>query len=372
MNPPDKKLATGFLVLLLVLSAIVRYRFPQYGVFYRGTLVVVFIVLMLLFVASYVVYKYRRKKDHERYRRGYQKDEHCLPIPPKYWKKPDPFLYDQFFLMAQGLEVTWDNPDIWIEQGGSVIVGDLTPNTEYDVVARIWNASFEAPAFNVMVKFYQRDYGAGAVPQFIGATNIPVVQVRGLPPSETRLKWRPPPTGGHYCILVRIVCPDDANPFNNEGQKNLTVRNASAGAALDFVFPIHNPFDRPISFRLRAAMYRLPGSPAAARTDTLATRDETRVRPGNGLNDITFRPLARQAEIKALETNGYGNFPLPGEWAANFSGTVVVPSGGAESVHLHLALPAGLAAGAYPVSMYAETAEGAQPYGGVTTIITVS
>ncbi len=223
-----------------------------------------------------------------------------------------------------------------------------------------------------MVKFYQRDYGAGAVPQFIGATNIPVVQVRGLPPTETRLKWKTPPTGGHYCILVRIVCPDDANPFNNEGQKNLTVRNAIAGTALDYVFPIHNPFDRPISFRLRAALYRLPVRHTEASTDTPLTRGDSKIAPVNYLNDITFRPLASQAATRALESNRYGNFPLPQEWAPNFPETVVVPSGGSESVHLHLALPAGLAAGAYPVSIYAETTEGGQPYGGVTTIFKVS
>src|SRR5688572_16425199 len=37
-------------------------------------------------------------------------------LPPSIHKRPDPLLYSQFFLMAQGLAVTWDNPDIWITE----------------------------------------------------------------------------------------------------------------------------------------------------------------------------------------------------------------------------------------------------------------
>ena len=36
----------------------------------------------------------------------------CLFIPPKIYRRPDPLIYDQYYLMAQGLAVTWDNPDI--------------------------------------------------------------------------------------------------------------------------------------------------------------------------------------------------------------------------------------------------------------------
>src|SRR2546422_1035106 len=44
-----------------------------------------------------------------------EKSRPCgLNIPPRLWKTPDPFLYSQYYLIRQGLDVTWDNPDIFL------------------------------------------------------------------------------------------------------------------------------------------------------------------------------------------------------------------------------------------------------------------
>ena len=71
-------------------------------------------------------------------------DQHCV-CPPAL-KKPDPFLYSQQYLISLGLPVTWDNPDIYIYEGNTLVdPHNLQANTNYTVVARIWNNS--PPAF---------------------------------------------------------------------------------------------------------------------------------------------------------------------------------------------------------------------------------
>lgn len=34
----------------------------------------------------------------------------CIKVSDPAFKRPDPMIYDQYYLMAQGLAVTWDNP----------------------------------------------------------------------------------------------------------------------------------------------------------------------------------------------------------------------------------------------------------------------
>jgi len=124
-------------------------------------------------------------------RSGRRRDYGCNQIPPWYWRRPDPYIYDQEYLSGLGMEVTWDNPDIWFELGGTTVRGNLLANTTYEIVVAIHNASVEASAFNTLVEFYSRDYGAGAVPQFIGVVDVPIVPVQGFPPKLARIteKW---------------------------------------------------------------------------------------------------------------------------------------------------------------------------------------
>src|SRR4051812_35748146 len=63
----------------------------------------------------------------------------CLQIDHPAFVRPDPFLYSQRYLKAQGLAVTYNNPDISLSKAG-VPVGshDLESATTYEVTARIW------------------------------------------------------------------------------------------------------------------------------------------------------------------------------------------------------------------------------------------
>src|SRR5438045_8332248 len=45
----------------------------------------------------------------------------CVKVSDRAFKRPDPMIYDQYYLMSQGLAVTWDNPDMHIELGGVTV-----------------------------------------------------------------------------------------------------------------------------------------------------------------------------------------------------------------------------------------------------------
>src|SRR6058998_834464 len=42
----------------------------------------------------------------------------CRSIPRHVYRRPDPMIYCQKYLLGQGLSVTWDNPDIQLELAG--------------------------------------------------------------------------------------------------------------------------------------------------------------------------------------------------------------------------------------------------------------
>ena len=71
-------------------------------------------------------------------------------LPSTIYKRPDPLIYSQYFLMARGFAVTWDNPDIWLTElpapdGTMVPVPShaLLPGHVYRIHARIYNGSLE-------------------------------------------------------------------------------------------------------------------------------------------------------------------------------------------------------------------------------------
>ena len=57
----------------------------------------------------------------------------CIQLPPDVYKRADPLIYSQYYLMAQGLAVTWDNPDIYIFDGVVLVTGPLRRDHEYRV-----------------------------------------------------------------------------------------------------------------------------------------------------------------------------------------------------------------------------------------------
>jgi hypothetical protein len=165
-------------------------------------------------------------------------------VPPWAYRQPDPMIYSQQYLQAQGLAVTWDNPDIHLElasnPGVTVDPHALQPDTQYLVVARVWNGSNTAPAPGMPVRVTYLDFGVGTTRRDVGMTKVdlPVKAASGCPAFAT-VPWRTPALPGHYCLQVELLWDDDANPANNMGQTNTDVKSLNSPHAA-FTFPVRN------------------------------------------------------------------------------------------------------------------------------------
>ena len=185
-------------------------------------------------------------------------------LPSTIYKRPDPLIYSQYFLMARGFAVTWDNPDIWLTElpapdGTMVPVGshELLPGHVYRIHARIYNGSLEAPAVGLPVIFSFLTFGIGIVPTLIGVAivDLPVKGASGHPKEAFR-DWLTPATPGHYCIQISLFWPDDAEPANNIGQENVDVKKFASPATFRFLLRNDAPTTR--RFRLEVDTYPPP------------------------------------------------------------------------------------------------------------------
>jgi hypothetical protein len=182
----------------------------------------------------------------------------CQSIPKSIYKRPDPLIYSQSYLISQGLAVTWDNPDIQLFRGGiAVSSSELLPDTEYEVRATIYNGSNEAPAVNMPVDFSFLTFGIGTTSTFIDRkyVDLPVKGAVGHPITAPAI-WKTPATPGHYCLQVNLIWGDDANPNNNLGQENTNVGLFQSPAV--FEFPIYNDTDGVEHVSLEIDTYILP------------------------------------------------------------------------------------------------------------------
>ena len=167
--------------------------------------------------------------------RGESKQPPCAACPPAL-KKPDPFLYSQQYLMSLGLPVTWDNPDIYIYEGGTLVdPHDLRAGTDYTVIARAWNNSPDVPVMDLGVRFSYLSFGAGTQSHLIADATTDLA-AKGFPgcPAFASVTWTTPATLGHYCLQVLLVPPDDINWTNNLGQRNTDVAQAASPAEFSF------------------------------------------------------------------------------------------------------------------------------------------
>ena len=240
----------------------------------------------------------------------------CIVVPPQIYKRADPMIYSQFYLMEQGLAVTWDNPDIQLFDGGLPVAPDLLKlDHDYEVVATIYNNSTDAPAVGLPVIFSFLSFGAGMVSNPIGTTKINL-PVKGAPghPAPAKMTWHTPATAGHYCLQVRLIWPDDANPKNNLGQENTNVGIATSPAT--FVFPVRNDDTIRKLIKMTADAYAIP--PPL----------DCRQRPSKKDSDRRFRDLVRRdvfvppTEAKADWTlararHGQAAFPIPAGWTVD-------------------------------------------------------
>lgn len=206
----------------------------------------------------------------------------CVPIREPAFVHPDPMIYSQYYLLQLGFAVTWDNPDIQLFKGGVPVPSELLErNTEYEIVARVWNNSTEAPIQSLPVRFFVMSFGIGMRQDLIGLTAINL-GVKGGPnhPAFAHMKWRTPDVDGHYCLQVFLDWLDDTNPFNNLGQENTNVGTVHSPAVFDF--NLRNDTANRQKYRLEADSYAIPDAPPCG--------DERRSNP-QGLHNRANYPI---------------------------------------------------------------------------------
>jgi hypothetical protein len=185
----------------------------------------------------------------------------CVTIDNPAFVRPDPLLYSQRYLLDRGLAVTWDNPDISLSKGGvPVSSGELEPATTYEVTARIWNNSLEAPVIAMPVHLSFLDFGVGTEPIPVASGTVDV-GVKGSPgqPGFVTIPWTTPATPGHFCLQVLLDPADDVDRSNNLGQENTNVVAAQSPAA--FAFTLRNGTPQARSYRFEIDAYEVPQRP---------------------------------------------------------------------------------------------------------------
>jgi hypothetical protein len=195
----------------------------------------------------------------------------CTPIDHPAFVRPDPLIYSQRFLKDQGLDATYDNPDIVLFRSGvQVSSAQLNPGTTYDVRVRIWNNSLEAPVVAMPVHLSYKDFGIGPVPIPIATTSADV-GVKGSPdqPGFVSIPWTTPMIPGHYCLQVLLDPADDIEPANNLGWEN--TRIVAAQSAATFTFTLRNETKGERTYRFEVDAYE-PPTPRPCSDDTLPTR----------------------------------------------------------------------------------------------------
>lgn len=238
----------------------------------------------------------------------------CVIVSPDVYKRADPLIYSQFYLMEQGLAVTWDNPDIQLyENGAPVPSASLKADTDYDVVATIYNNSTDAPAVGLPVEFFFRSFGIGAAITSVGTKTIDL-PVKGAPqhPARAKITWHTPVVPGHYCLLVRLVWPDDANPKNNLGQENTNVGIAASPAV--FKFPVRNEDTIRKRIRMTADSYVIPAAIKCQERPTKKHSDRTYA--SHKRINIFIPPSEEKADwTLARVRHDPEAFPVPAGWS---------------------------------------------------------
>ena len=275
-------------------------------------------------------------------------------VPSTVYRRPDPLIYSQQYLMSQGIAVTWDNPDVHLEKDHVPVPSHaLEAGTDYEIVARVWNGSTQAPAVGLPVRFSYLEFGIGTVSHPIGVTHVDL-PVKAAPGSPTiaRFPWITPTTAGHYCIQIELIWPDDANPANNLGQENTDVTALNSPRA-SFVVPVRNerPTRRAIQLELDA--YEL-GRPLPCPPP----REQGAPPPGER-EQAERRRRARARHV-------WGAHPLPEGWAAAIEPKELVMAPGERAeVQVSVTAPDGFAGRqGFNLNAFA----GKQLAGGVTLI----
>jgi hypothetical protein len=264
------------LLLVLLLGWWLHHLLPSFVLLYLLLLAMLGLIAASRVLAA-VVSKLCRKLAGDAKGRGSENHppSRGLVLPPHTYKRPDPRIYSQTWLMARGLAVTWDNPDINLFDG--VVPASphaLLPGHRYTIRARIWNGSPEAPAVNMRVRFTVLAFGIGTARDELGEVlvDLPVKGAAGLPVIAS-MPWTTPATAGHFCVQVLLLWDDDADPGNNMGQTNLDVKQLNSPNAR-FTFLIRNEAAQPRRLALRTDAYRIAPPPACGDRATAFPRGQ--------------------------------------------------------------------------------------------------
>jgi hypothetical protein len=290
----------------------------------------------------------------------------CLDLPPTVHLRADPMLYSQFWLMSQGLAVTWDNPDIQIYDmiGNPVAPVGLIPDQDYQVVVRIWNNSYGAPAAGLGVDLSFIHIGIGNTHFPIGITTANLgVKGSAHCPAFAKFIWHTPAEKGHYCLLAQLIWSDDANPNNNLGQKNTLVGETHSPAL--FAFTITNDATVARRFELEADMYAIPELPRCPDATPLST---THAATTEGRYAESQRRWAA-----ALLKQAYGMFPVAPDWKVTISPQAFgLAPNGSQDVNVSIERTSGKFIGAQPFNIHGFAAPPNGPrklVGGVTLYV---
>lgn len=209
-----------------------------------------------------------------------EEEEACPPLPEQVVRRPDPCIYSQAYLQAQGLPVTWDNPDIWLAPAADPTAVEpdsfhLKADTDYIVHVRVHNAATDL-ALGVQVRMLFRHWSINA-PDFApvehdGSGNEVVrhVDVDPMGVTVTQFRWHTPvvPLGEsrHFCLQARLWHPMDVNPDNNVGQENTNVYSANPGHVdpgelVEVELPLHNTTRMAQRFRFEPTLYAIDAKP---------------------------------------------------------------------------------------------------------------
>ena len=277
-----------------------------------------------------------------------------IPISHPAYKRPDPLIYDQYYLMSLGHAFTWQNPDIKIKHNGTPVASayDLAPGTTYEVVARIWNSSSDAVVSGLPVTFSYLSFGVQTQSHLIGQTVVDL-GVKGSKhcPAFATMLWTTPSVPGHYCIQVSFSWLDDYNPFNNLGQENTQVVQAASPA--QFSFDLGNPSRDRRVFRFEFDTYALPLPPPC---DAGGSRMGKTVGAQRGNSTPNVAALHNRA-----------NFLLPPDWTIAFEPPFPVVAPGDEQPVTVTVTPPDSFHGTLPVNIHAFA--GNQLVGGVTVLV---
>jgi hypothetical protein len=293
-------------------------------------------------------------------KQGEASPEHCVTISDPAMKRPDPLIYDQYYLMALGFAVTWDNPDIWLELGGAIVSPDhLTPNTTYDVIARIWNGSTEAVCVGLPVSFSYLSFGSGVQSHAVlpGPDTVMVnLGAKGGPgcPTFATTKWTTPAVAGHYCLQVSFSWIDDSNPYNNLGQENTQV--GVSLSPVSFEFQLGNRKQSTQELRFETDSYAIPPLPACGTTVSVAS----------GAN-IAALPQRPYDPVKVPPQHDRRNYPLPPGWNVSFAPTSPQLAAGQEITVLATVTPPAGFLGRQPINVHVFSGSGLE--GGMTFYI---